>query len=89
MSLVDAKKLINESKNILEGYRMYGHIVADSIIQLETLEKLIEDQKNQEAYKFICGLCNQIGAYRSIVPDLAIKLDKISEILRKITVEDR
>jgi len=82
MSLDDAKKLIKESKTFLEGYRMYGKMVNDAIIELEKLEKLIEEQKSLEAYKFSCGLCDQIGPYRSMIPDLAKRLDKISEILK-------
>jgi hypothetical protein len=57
-------------------------MVTDAIIELEKLEKLIEEQKNLEAYKFSIGLCNQIGPYRSMIPDLAKRLDKISEILK-------
>jgi len=82
MSIDDAKKLIKESKTFLEGYRIYGKIVTDAIIQLEKLEKLIEEQNNLEAYKLSRGLCDQIGPYRSMIPDLAPKLDKISEILK-------
>jgi hypothetical protein len=82
MSLNDAKILIKESKTFLEGYRMYGKMVTDAIIELEKLEILIEEQKSLHAYKFSCGLCDQIGPYRSMIPDLAKRLDKISEILK-------
>lgn len=81
MSAEEALRLIAESKQFLEPYRMYGPMIADGISQLERLERLVKERENAEAYRSICVMCEQISAYRSFVPELAIKLDRVRDIL--------
>lgn len=82
MSIEDALQLINDSKLFLEPYKMYGQMITDGIAQLEKLEKLIQGNAYDEAYKLSCTMCEQITGYRSLVPQLADNLDKIREILK-------
>jgi hypothetical protein len=82
MSIEDALKLIAESKQFLEPYRVYGPMITEGISQLEKLERLVKEGAIVEAYKLICGMCEQITAYRSFVPELAARLDRIKEILK-------
>jgi hypothetical protein len=82
MSIEDALQLINDSKLFLEPYKMYGQMITDGIAQLEKLEKLIQGNAYDEAYKLSCTMYEQIAGYRSLVPQLADNLDKIREILK-------
>jgi hypothetical protein len=81
MSLEEALKLITESKQYLEAYKVYGQLVSEAIAVLNKIERLITERAYEEAHKLSSGLCQQISAYKDYVPDLASKLDKITEIL--------
>jgi hypothetical protein len=82
MSLEDALKLIQESKQFLEPFVAYGQMISDGIAQLDQLKKLVEEKANDEAYRLSCTMCEQISNYRAFVPDLVLKLEKIREILK-------
>ncbi|MGD0803565.1 MAG: hypothetical protein ABSA11_05770 [Candidatus Bathyarchaeia archaeon] len=82
MSLEDVLKLIDESKKFLEPYRIYGQMIMDGIAQLESLEKLVKEEKIPEAYALSCSMCEQITQYRSFVPQLADNMERVREILK-------
>jgi len=81
MSTEDALKLIVESKKFLEPYKIYGSMITKGISELEKLETLVKERSNDEAYRIICNMCEQISTYRSFVPELAVKLDRVKDIL--------
>ena len=83
MSSEEALALLSESKKFLEAYKMYGQIVTDTINYLTEIEKLITDRSYQEAYKLSTNLVKQLSSYRSFIPDLAVKIDRVNEILNK------
>jgi hypothetical protein len=83
MSTEDAVKLIAESKQFLEPYKMYGPMITDGISQLDRLETLVREGEITEAYQLIINMCAQISTYRGFVPELASKLDRVRDILGK------
>lgn len=85
MSTDEAMKLIDESKKFLEPYKAYGPMINDGIAQLEKLEKLIRDKAYEDAFKLSSAMCEQVANYRSFVPQLADNLEKVREILRRVS----
>ena len=82
MSLVEAIKLIDESRKFLEPYKIYGKMITDGIAQLDVLETLVKEGKIPEAYSKSCSMCEQIVGYRAFVPQLADNLEKVRGILK-------
>ena len=85
MSTDEAMKLIDESKKFLEPYKAYGPMINDGIAQLEKLEKLIRDKAYEDAFKLSSAMREQVANYRSFVPQLADNLEKVREILRRVS----
>ena len=82
MSVEDALGLIADSKKFLEPYKAYGKMITDGVAQLDKLEELVLGRSYADAYKIVCGMCDQISTYRGFVPKLAENLEKTREILR-------
>jgi hypothetical protein len=82
LSIEEALGLISDSKKFLEPYKMYGKMITDGVAQLDKLEELVHCKSYADAYKMVCGLCDQISTYRGFVPKLAENLEKTREILR-------
>lgn len=82
LSVEEALELIADSKKFLEPYKAYGKMITDGVAQLDALEKLVREGAYSDAFKMICGMCDQISAYRGFVPKLAENLEKTREILR-------
>ena len=78
-------KLIEDSRKFLEPYRIYGKMISDGIAQLDELEKLICQKKFGDAFKMSCGMYEQIVGYRSYAPQLANNLERVRDILGKVT----
>jgi hypothetical protein len=85
MSTDEAMKLIDESKRFLEPYKAYGPMINDGIAQLEKLEKLIRDKAYEDAFKLSSAMREQVANYSSFVPQLADNLEKVREILRRVS----
>jgi len=86
MSIDEALKLIEDSKNFLEPYKMYGKMISDGIVQLDELKRLVDEKAYEDACRMSSGMCEQLAGYRSFVPKLAENLKKVNEILEKLTV---
>ncbi len=82
MSVEDALGLIADSKKFLEPYKAYGKMITDGVAQLDNLEELVRGRSYADAYRIVCGMCDQISTYRGFVPKLAENLEKTREILR-------
>ncbi len=82
MSVEDALGLIADSKKFLEPYKAYGKMITDGVAQLDKLEELVRGRSYADAYRIVCGMCDQISTYRGFVPKLAENLEKTREILR-------
>lgn len=82
MSVEDALGLIADSKKFLEPYKAYGKMITDGVAQLDKLKELVLGRSYADAYRIVCGMCDQISTYRGFVPKLAENLEKTREILR-------
>ena len=82
LSVEDALGLIADSKKFLEPYKAYGKMITDGVAQLDNLEELVRGRSYADAYRIVCGMCDQISTYRGFVPKLAENLEKTREILR-------
>src|SRR5512137_2439766 len=71
MSIDEALKLIEDSKNFLEPYKMYGKMISDGIAQLDELKRFINEKAYVDAYGMSLDMCEQLAAYRNFVPKLA------------------
>lgn len=80
MEIEEVHRLVSESEEFLEDYRIYGRMVQDAIEALDRVEKLISDPTGgglREALKIVEALRQQLEAYRDYVPTLAEKVDAI------------
>lgn len=84
MSVEEALGLIADSKKFLEPYKAYGKMITDGVAQLDKLDEVVRMKSYAEAFKMVCGMCDQISTYRSFVPKLAENLEKTREILRTL-----
>jgi hypothetical protein len=85
LSIEEAVGLIADSKRFLEPYKAYGKMINDGITQLDNLERLVRAGSFSDALNMSSSMCDQITAYRGFVPKLAENLEKITEILKRLS----
>ncbi len=81
MSTTETLAILEEMKKYIEPYRSFGPVVDEGIKNIDQMSSLIREGKLEEAYGQCCSLLERFGSYRSFVPELAKKMDRLKEIL--------
>jgi len=75
-------KCIQDALELLDNYRAYGPMVEEGIAAFKKINECVLEpttKATEEAKTLIAEMERQIGPYRSMVPQVALALDKLRE----------
>jgi len=75
-------KCIQDALELLNNYRAYGPMVEEGIAAFKKINECVLEpttEATEEAKTLIAEMERQIGPYRSMVPQVALALDKLRE----------
>jgi Na+/phosphate symporter len=90
MSNDELIRCVEDAIAILENYRSFGPMVEDGIAAFEKINKCIKEPTPEdvaEAKRAISEMQRQIGPYKSMVPQISLTLDKLSEWSKEIDLK--
>ena len=82
MSNDELLKCIQDALELLDNYRAYGPMVEEGIAAFKKINECVLEpttEATEEAKTLIAEMERQIGPYRSMVPQVALALDKLRE----------
>lgn len=86
MSNDELVKCVNEAIALLENYRAFGPMVEEGISAFKKINECVLEPTPEAistAKTMIAEMQRQIGPYKSMVPQVALALDKLSEWSRE------
>lgn len=78
-------KLVSESKEFLEDYRMYGRMVQEAIDALDRVETLVSNPDKEgleEASSIVATLRQRMEPYKDFVPTFAENIERLHSWLK-------